>query len=96
MKNNENDLELFKKEVTKSKDGRRRKVTDIEEEDENQKYKRNKEMLEKHMKDNSFKMNSSTTRIELAERITKLNEIKKKSQLLTLKVSHFYYKYFWF
>jgi hypothetical protein len=87
VKNSENDLEIFKKDVSnKAKFGRNRKITEYEEEEENFKYKRNKELLDKHMKDNSFKLNTSTTKAEIFDRIAKLEEIVKSAHTLSLKV----------
>lgn len=88
VKNSETDMELFKADITKSKAGRQEKIQMYEEEDEAMKNKRNKDFLDKHMKDNSFKVNASTARIDYMERINKLNSIinSKSSPLLMLKV----------
>lgn len=88
VKNSESDLDLFKKDVGKSKGGRKKKITVYEEDEETIKNKRNKEFLDKHMKDSSFKLNSSTSRMEIHERMTKLNEIinNNLSPLLNMKV----------
>lgn len=87
VKNSESDLEMFKKDMAKSKGGRKEKISQYEEEDEVMK-KRNKEFLDKHMKDSSFKVNASTARIGHQERINKLESVAqlKDTPTLILKV----------
>jgi hypothetical protein len=91
VKNSENDLDLYKKDMAKSKANRKQKMTDYEDDEENSKFKRNKEILDRHMKDSSMKLNSSVARIESHERIQKLAALvtNKNSSILYLKVSYF-------
>lgn len=77
-------MDLFKKDLSKGK-GRKRHSTDGESEEEN-KLKRNKEFLDRHMKDNSFKMNSSAHKQENTELANKLYQLKESFNFLTLKV----------
>lgn len=84
-------MNINKKEKAKSKNVRKRNTIEyIHDEDElnNSKNKRNKEMLDKHLKDNSFKFNASATVTETnIDRIAKLETLVTKDTLvLTLKV----------
>jgi hypothetical protein len=88
VKSSDQDLEVYKKE--KKRQGKL--STEHESEEENKKYKRNKEFLDKHMKDSSFKLNASKMKLENAlaaeERLNKLNSISKANSAnhLWLKV----------
>jgi hypothetical protein len=92
INNSETDLDLFKRDISKSKQSNRKTLITINEEeegDEVSKNKRNKEFLDRHMKDNSSKMNSfSNSRIENQEKIIRLKEIvsSKLSPTLILRV----------
>lgn len=77
VKNSENDMDLFKKDVSKTK--KKRHSTDGDSEEEN-KIKRNKEFLDKHIKDNS-KLNSS------AQRGTVISNPTINKQLLSTEAS---------
>lgn len=85
VKSSENDLELFKKDMTKSKT-ERFKMIDQETDDDKNKYKRNKDILDKHMRDSSFKLNSSAARIDYSKRIAALSELIDVTDILVLKV----------
>jgi hypothetical protein len=90
IKNNENDLDLFKREVSQNKHERKRTISDLPENEKIEKVKniRNKEIIDKHMKDSSFKINSSVSKLELQERVKKLEAITNTgtSKNLSLKV----------
>lgn len=86
VRSSENDLELFKKDITRSKAGNSKAIHQ-DTDDEKYKYKRNKEILDKHVRDNSFKLNSSTSKLDYTKRIAELSEAVKKSDLLSLKVN---------
>lgn len=86
---NEADLDLLKRDMSKLKN--RKTLITINEGDEdaqgNAKNRRNKEFLEKHIKDNSKYNSFSASRAEYQEKLTKLNEIvKNQSSVLKLKV----------
>lgn len=91
VKSSETDLDLYKRDLTNTRQNRLNKLTQVEEEQEEEiiKNKRNKEFLDKHIKDNSSKLNSFTTsRLEMQEKINKLSEIvlNKLSPILSLRV----------
>jgi hypothetical protein len=91
VKNSETDLDLYKRDMTKTRQSRLNKLSQHEEDQEEEilKNKRNKEFLDRHIKDNSSKLNSFTTsRIELQEKINKLSEValNRLSPIISLKV----------
>lgn len=88
MKNAENDLEAFKRENKSRAEKIKKCYTENDQESDNEeKLKRNKEIIDRHFKENS-KMNSSNFAKEMksSSRIAKLKELAKETPILKIKV----------
>ncbi len=103
LQNADKDLEKYKKDITRSKNHRkdRKDIINLYEEEEDYEYNQynpnsskyknniNKEIIDKHKKDSSFRNNiSSFSKIDNQERISNLADILKNgnSPYLTMKV----------
>jgi len=89
VKNSENDLEAFKRENKNRAEKKNKCYTENDQESNNEeKLKRNKEIIDKHFKENS-KMNSFNNKnkeIIDCTRLMKLKELAKESPILKIKV----------
>ena len=89
VKNTENDLETYKKENKSRIEKIKKCYTENDQESDcEEKLKRNKEIIDKHFKENS-KLNSFNfnNEIESSSRIAKLKELAKESPILKIKVN---------
>ncbi len=90
VKSDKNNLDLSKNDSVDDYPARKNTVTEMEVMISTDKIKiaNKKGIIEKHMKDNSFRINTSTKNetVKLDKRIQKLIEITNKSKILILKV----------
>ena len=92
---NLNNLDISKNEFTGTQAERKNTISDMDLILAKNKVipAKNKGIIEKHMKDNSFRIKTKTKNvaIEYNERIKKLKEISNQSKILILKVFNFFY-----
>ena len=88
IKGSEDNLEdNNNRDYNKTKTDRKRFIkSEVDTEDDKGKYRKKNDMLDKHIRDNSFKLNTSLSRVELFERKSKLTDIVNASNILCLKV----------
>lgn len=90
VKDDKNNLDISKNELTRTQPDRKNTACIMDGVVANGKMLpvKNKGIIEKHMKDNSLRINTSikNVSIEQNERIKRLNEISNRSKILILKV----------
>lgn len=89
VKSSDKDLEILRKDMALNKKRQSKLKAELEvnesEEENNSRYFKN-QVLEKHMKENSFKLNNSMFQGDITDKCFKLSQLAKISSILQLKV----------